>query len=56
MGFMSTIRDALALPALAARGGDLSSVPVESPWASPNHLIGIDPRVTVRSPLTASSR
>lgn len=41
MGIMSTIRDALALPALAARGYD--TVPLESPWASPNHLVTVNP-------------
>lgn len=41
MGIMSTIRDALALPALAARGYD--TVPLESPWASPNHLVSVNP-------------
>lgn len=37
MGFLNTIRDALALPSLAA-----TSVAYESPWASPNHLVSID--------------
>lgn len=41
MGFMSTIRDALALPAMAAGGNH--SVPMESMWASPNHLISVTP-------------
>lgn len=37
MGFIDTIRDALALPSLAAS----SVVPYGSPWAEPNHLIPI---------------
>lgn len=42
MGILTTIRDALALPALAARAGH-DGVPFESPWASPNHLITVTP-------------
>lgn len=37
MGFLGTIRDALALPALATH-----TVPFESPWASPNHLLPVN--------------
>lgn len=40
MGIMDTIRDALAAPYLARHGWD--TVPFESPWASPNHLVTID--------------
>lgn len=44
MGIISSIRDALALPALAARGANgYDAVPFESPWASPNHLVTITP-------------
>ena len=35
MGFLDTVRDALALPAAAA------APPLESPWASPNHLLPV---------------
>lgn len=42
MGIMSTIREALALPAVAARAG-ADQVMYESPWASPNHLETIAP-------------
>ena len=35
MGFLDTIRDALALPSMA------SGMAIESPWASPNHLLPI---------------
>lgn len=41
MGILGTIRDALALPAMAS-GVDASRAPLESPWASPNHLVTID--------------
>ena len=37
MGFIDTIRDALALPARAAS----MSAPLESPYASPNHLMSV---------------
>lgn len=40
MGFLSTLRDSLALPAVAA--GSVA-VPYESAWASPNHLLSLDP-------------
>lgn len=40
MGFLSNVRDALALPAVAA--GSVA-VPYESAWASPNHLFSLDP-------------
>ncbi|MGV0868458.1 phage portal protein [Corynebacterium kalidii] len=45
MGILSTIRDALALPALAASAGS-DGVPFESPWASPNHLLTVSPPET----------
>ena len=35
------LRDALALPYLAHNGADYA--PLESPWASPNHLVTINP-------------
>jgi len=44
MGFLQTIRDALALPALAAQ-----PVGYESPWASPNHLAPVDTSAAKRS-------
>lgn len=54
MGLISNIRDALALPALAARGaGGFDSVPFESPWASPNHLVSVSPP---DRPLTVSRK
>lgn len=45
MGILSTIRDALALPAMAARAG-ADGVAYESPWASPNHLVTVSPPAT----------
>ncbi|MGC3903934.1 phage portal protein [Corynebacterium variabile] len=45
MGILTTIRDALALPALAARASH-DGVPFESPFASPNHLVTVTPPVT----------
>lgn len=42
MGILSTIRDALALPAVAARAGT-DGVLYESPFASPNHLLTVTP-------------
>lgn len=44
MGFLQTIRDALALPSLAAQ-----PVGYESPWASPNHLASVDTSAARRS-------
>lgn len=38
MGLLQTIRDALALPSLAAH---VDALPFESPWASPNHLLPV---------------
>lgn len=43
MGIIQSLRDYLALPAAAARLSDYSSVPFESPWSSPNHLISVAP-------------
>jgi hypothetical protein len=44
MGILKTIRDALALPALAANGmNGWDHVPYESLWASPNHLVHVTP-------------
>ena len=40
MGLLDKLRDSLALPAVAA--GSVA-VPYESAWASPNHLLPIDP-------------
>ena len=40
MGLRDRLRDALALPYIAHHGYD--SVPLESPWASPNHLVAVD--------------
>ena len=47
MGILSTLRDALALPAYAARAesGGWDYAPWESPWASPNHLLPVTPPV-----------
>lgn len=39
MGIMNTIREALALPAVAARAATPEGVAWESPFASPNHLL-----------------
>src|SRR5699024_5200649 len=41
MGLTDMLRDALALPYLAHTGGN--AVALESPWASPNHLVSITP-------------
>lgn len=40
MGLRDRLRDVLALPYLAERGWD--TVGLESPWASPNHLVTVD--------------
>lgn len=41
MGLRDRLRDVLAMPYLAERG--LDPVPLESPWASPNHLVTVTP-------------
>lgn len=41
MGLKDMLRDALALPYLANYGYD--AAPLESPWASPNHLLSVTP-------------
>ena len=41
MGLRDRLRDVLALPYLAERGMD--AVALESPWASPNHLVTVTP-------------
>lgn len=41
MGLKDMLRDALALPYLAE--GGYSTAALESPWASPNHLVSITP-------------
>lgn len=41
MGVLQTIRDALALPAEAARSTSRAGVDYESAWASPNHLLPV---------------
>lgn len=42
MNLMHRISEVLAAPYLAANGGDLSPVGLESPFASPNHLLTIE--------------
>ena len=54
MGFLSTVRDALALPALASQ-----PVPLASPWADSSHLlpVTVDPSLTAdrdRGPVSRS--
>lgn len=41
MGILGTIRNAMALPAMA-NNMDTGHVALESPWASPNHLVTVD--------------